>query len=280
MRLQKQISFKSNEQYAMLGDLAAKHGCSSTSGLVQAIASGEIPLEMQATDEEQQALVKAVLSLQERGEVAATKVVAKLLIERGLLNPTLRSSIDGSFAPLFAPWLIQLEECIARSQPFKLSYSDAAGRSWTYTVRYAQISFREKRNYLECWCEETQGNQDLPELQHNWTLRLDRIKDAGIVPIDGEWRKSLDEIFVEFQLFGNLAHAYASRDLDVAVEWLSVEPPIKRVVRAVSNNFWFVREILPYGKDCVVKQPAVVRQKVKAHLQAAYHLYETSKPDT
>lgn len=275
MRLQKQFSFKSDQQYQQLVDLARNHGFKSVSGFVQAIAASEIPLEVQATSLEQQALVKAVSLLQASGDVSATKVVAKLLIERGLLNPTLRSSIDGSFAPLFALWLVQLEEYVNQKRSFQLSYQDAAGRSWTYTVRYAQISFREKRNYLECWCEQTQGNQDLPQLHHNWTLRLDRIIDAGIVPIDGEWRSGLDEIEVEFQLFGNLAHAYAQRDLDVAVEWLSVEPPIKQVSRRMNNTFWFIREILPYGKDCVVLEPEAIRHKVKTHLEAACKLYES-----
>ncbi|MGV2387901.1 MAG UNVERIFIED_CONTAM: hypothetical protein LVR29_05075 [Microcystis novacekii LVE1205-3] len=31
------------------------------------------------------------------------------------------------------------------------------------------------RLYLDCWCEETEGNQDISELHHNWSLRIDRI---------------------------------------------------------------------------------------------------------
>lgn len=170
--------------------------------------------------------------------------------------------------------LDQISDFISQQQPFHLAYQDAAGRLRTYTVRYAQISYREKRNYLECWCEETEGNQDLPELQHNWTLRLDRINDAGLVPINGSWRSGLDTVEVKFDLLGGLAHAYQQRSNDAIVEWVSADPSVKRVVRHISNSFWFFREILPYGKDCVVRQPGSIRQKVKAHLEAACKLYE------
>lgn len=105
----------------------------------------------------------------------------------------------------------------------------------------------------------TKDNQDLPELRHNWSLRLDRIIDAAIVPIAGEWRSCLDTILVEFELMGGLAHAYQQRDSDITVEWISADPHIKRVQRRVNNTFWFIREILPYGKDCVVVSPDDVR---------------------
>lgn len=266
MRLQKQFSFKSKEQYERLVDLARKHDLPSISGLVQAIADGDLPLEDRATLHQQEALIEAVQLLQAFGKVTATKEVAQLLLERGWLSPALRSSIDGSFAPLFAPWIVQLEEFISHKQPFGLSYQDAAGRVWHYTVRYAQMRVREKRNYLECWCEETQGNQDLPQLKHNWTLRLDRIVEAGIVPIDAQWRDGLDFVEVEFELLGGLAHAYSKREADIEVKWLNLDPPIKRVVRHIFNTFWFIREVLPYGKDCIVIAPEKVRSLVVEQL--------------
>lgn len=268
-RLQKQFSFKTEAQYKQLIQLAKTNDFSSVSGLLQAIADGEIRLEVEATGEQQEALVKAVAAMQAAGEVKATKVVANLLLERGLLGSELRQQVDDLFAPLFAPWLVQIEEYISLHQPFQLSYQDAVGRLWTYTVRYAEITFREKRSYLECWCEETEGNQDLPSLQHNWSLRLDRIAEAGIVPTKGEWRDRLDTISVDFELLGGLAHAYTERDNDVEVEWVSVDPPRRRVVRQISNTFWFVREILPYGKDCIVLEPDPVRQLVLDHYLAA-----------
>ena len=40
------------------------------------------------------------------------------------------------------------------------------------------------REYLECWCEEPKGNQDLPELSHDWCLRLDRIPKAITTAIE------------------------------------------------------------------------------------------------
>lgn len=49
--------------------------------------------KVEATTEQQAALVKAVTALQLRGEAKATKAVTKLLLERGLINPSLRQQI-------------------------------------------------------------------------------------------------------------------------------------------------------------------------------------------
>lgn len=246
-------------------------------GLVVAIANKEIPLFPSSSpwsDVSQKALVQAVFALRDRGEIADAISIANLLLERPELLPQFRTAIDGSFGPLMSPWMVLVEEFIGNCQPFGLSYQDAAGRLWYYTVRYAKVCFREKRNYLECWCEETEGNQDLPELQHNWSLRLDRIVDASVVPIEGEWRKSLDTVEVKFQLTGGLAHAYQQRDTDVAVEWVSASPQVLRVIRRISNTFWFVREILPYGKDCVVREPESVRAKMLEQIAGMYKQYQ------
>ncbi|GAC1458270.1 MAG: hypothetical protein NVS2B14_06250 [Chamaesiphon sp.] len=63
------------------------------------------------------------------------------------------------------------------------------------------------REYLDCWCEETTGNQDLPELVHNWCLRIDRITDASVAPVAEQWYSGLATIPVEMHLFGGLAFA-------------------------------------------------------------------------
>jgi len=133
--------------------------------------------------------------------------------------------------------------------------------------------FTEERKYLDCWCEETQGNQDLPDLVHNWSLRLDRITEAAIIPIEGEWRSGLDQIEVEIHLVGGLAFAYQAKSEDVTNEWLE-DRRIRRVVRRVSSTFWFIREVLRYTPDCVVMSPDSVRSRLKQKLKSLCHQYD------
>lgn len=274
-----QLNVSSDDVRPRLEALAEKFGfmwgdSPNVSKFVEAIAQGEIDLIPELNSDQIQAFLQALHCLQQQGQVQVASSLVKLLY-KFKLSKTTSLELDRLLdIGLGLQLLAQISDFISERQPFHLSYQDAAGRVWTYTVRYAQISYREKRNYLECWCEETEGNQDLPELQHNWSLRLDRINDAGLVPIDGEWRGELDTVDVNFELFGGLAYGYREREADIEVEPFGVEPYCKRVVRRISNTFWFIREILPYGKDCVVLKPKAIRQKVKEHLEAACSLYE------
>lgn len=252
-------------------------GRGNVKAFIEAIARKEISLFPSGTawsKERQTALMKAVLALCESADVVSVREIIKHIEEHPEFEAEYRAKIQDSCKLFLSPWLSKINQLITGIQPFQLSYQDAAGRLWTYTIKYAEITFREKRNYLECWCEETEGNQDLPELKHNWSLRLDRIIDVGIVPIDGEWRSGLDTVDVEFELYGGLAHAYIERDNDIHLEWVSVDPPSLRVVRQISNTFWFLREVLPYGKDCVVRSPDSVRQLVLEHYSLAKEQYE------
>lgn len=166
-------------------------------------------------------------------------------------------------------------EFIDRQQPFRLAYVDAQVRAWSFTVRYAQRVYREKKYYLECWCEETQGNFDLSQLQHNWSLRFDRISDAKLLPIEGEWRTlGLDTIEVEFELLGGLAHAYEPRTSDTSDRWQdNTDVPTRAIGRNITNTFWFMREVLPYGKDCIIINPAPVRDRIIQEFKAALSNY-------
>ncbi len=184
---------------------------------------------------------------------------------------------DGKFtveprSELYSPIEEKAMELIDQEQPFRIAYVDAQVRAWSFTVRYAQRVRREKKYYLECWCEETQGNYDLSELQHNWSLRFDRISDAKLIPIEGEWRIGLDTVEVEFALLRGLAHAYEPRSNDISDIWEGDES--KRIIkRNISSTFWFIREMLPYGKDCVVVAPEPVRDCVAKKLKAALENY-------
>lgn len=275
MRLQKQFSFQSEQQYQNLAALAQEHDCRSVSAFVQAIADGQISLgRALVTRQEAQALLAAVSALTERAELNLARTLANFALNNLQIEDDLRAQLDEATGAIASPWITQIEEFVAKQQPFGLSYQDAAGRVWTYNVRFAEIVFHQKRNYLECWCDQTEGNRDLEELRHNWTLRLDRIVDAAVTPLEGDWHDGLDYIDVEFKLLDGLAHAYTTRVSDIITNWHSVDPPVLQVQRRISNTFWFIREVLPYGQDCVVVSPSVVRDRARDELKAAYHNYE------
>lgn len=145
-------------------------------------------------------------------------------------------------------------------------------------VSYTLCSYypREERQYLDCWCEETEGNLDVPELQHNWSLRLDRIPpETAIAPLKGKWLGDLDTITVEFHLLKGLAFAYRSKTTgDITNELLAENPPVRQVIRKITNTFWFFREILRYGEDCLLIAPFGVRTRFKNKLQRLCQLYE------
>lgn len=77
-----------------------------------------------------------------------------------------------------------------------------------------------------------------------------------------------------FNLLGGLAHAYNRRASDIINNWHSVDPPVLQVVRRISNTFWFIREVLPYGKDCVIVAPMPVRDRLIDELKAALENYQ------
>ena len=143
---------------------------------------------------------------------------------------------------------------------------------------HAAINRHEERLYLDCWCEETEGNQDISELHHNWSLRLDRIpNDSLITPIPkGKWRSQLDSVSAEFHLFDGLARSYRTKTaIDIANELISIDPLVRQITRQVTSSFWFFREILPYGEDCLLISPEKVRKRFYDKLQRLYRRYES-----
>lgn len=251
------------------------------SGLVEAIARQQFLVVPNNNWSETRikALEQAVQTLNDASLIEEAEVVARLLLERSELSMPLREQIERLLQNPPPPWRWEIERYILRQQPFVLSYHDAADRPWSFTIRYAQITLHERRQYLDCWCDETQGNQDIPELIHNWCLRLDRIPEAAIAPIEGHWRSSLDQIEVEMHLFGGLAFAYQAKYEDITNEWLADRQRVRRVVRRISSTFWFIREVLRYGADCMVIAPDGVRDRIKQHLQVMCDQYDLKIDD-
>lgn len=162
-------------------------------------------------------------------------------------------------------WADKIQKFIDNKQPFILNYRDASDRAFSWTVRYAEFKFREKRNYLEFWAEETQNNQDIEPLRHNWCVRLDRIVSVEIDPTNGEWREGLDTVEVEFCLYNGLSYAYAKETNGVKPDDLSSErldANTKKIVRRINNTFWFIREVVRYLDDCQVLSPPSIREMV------------------
>lgn len=56
---------------------------------------------------------------------------------------------------------------------------------------------------------------------HNWSLRLDHIREVAVVGVEGEWLPRLEQLEVEMHIFGRLAFAYQTKTEDAKNEWLA-----------------------------------------------------------
>lgn len=272
----------SESDKAQLEALALEFGMTwgdrpNISRLVEAIARRQLVIAPNHdwTKERINALNQARTALIDAGRFEAAVMIAHLLLERSELTIPLRTELEQFVERPTFPWRLEVERYIRRQQPFQLSYQDAAERIWQFTIRHAEIVTYEDRQYLDCWCEETEGNQDLPDLTHNWCLRIDRITDAAITPVNSEWYTELTAILVEMHLFRGLAFAYRSKTAkDEVNEWIAELPQVRRVVRHVTHSFWFIREVLRYGRDCEIISPDAMRDRMKQEVQALYERYD------
>lgn len=222
-----------------------------------------------------EALVQSIRTLTDAGKIEAAIAIANLLLERSELSLPLRSEIERFIENPPPPWRVEIDRYILRQQPFQLSYQDATGRLWSFAVLHAQINTHERGQYLDCWCEETEGNQDVPQLIHNWSLRLDRITEAAVMPIKGYWRSKLDQLEVELHISGRLAFAYQTKTTEDEIsEWLADRQGVRRVVKQVSITFWFIREVLQNTPDIVVISPDSLRDRIKQKLRSLCGAYD------
>ncbi len=266
---------------AELETLAFEYGMTwgdrpNISKLVEAIARKQLKIAPNHNWSKQRinSLSQARNTLIDAGHIDDALAIAHLLLERSELTIPLRQDLESFIAQPVPPWRLDVERYIKRQQPFQLTYQDATERILKFTIRYAEIAIHGQRQYLDCWCEETTENQDLPELAHNWCLRLDRITDAAVTSIPGTWRTHLDTVDVEIYLYDRLAFAYESKTTqDIVNQWLPDAPQTRQVVRRASNTFWLIRELLPYGQQCEVISPEGVKEKIKDEVQALASRY-------
>ncbi|NDJ19036.1 helix-turn-helix transcriptional regulator [Myxacorys almedinensis] len=271
----------SDRDKAQLESLALELGMTwgdraNISKLVEAIARRQLIIAPNHdwTAERIRSLNHARTALLDAGQIQDALAIAQILVSRSEISIPMRIELEQFIQHPSPPWRLEVERYIQRQQPFQLSYQDAAERVWQFTIRCAEVAVHEERHYLDCWCEETEDSRDLPELRHNRCLRFDRIADAAIAPVSGQWHSSLATIRVEMHLFRGLAFAYRSKTShDEVNEWLTDLPQVRRVVRRVSNTFWFIREVLRYGQDCEVVFPEGVRDRVKQELQGLCRQY-------
>ncbi|WGV28626.1 helix-turn-helix transcriptional regulator [Halotia branconii] len=270
----------SEQDKAELESLALEFGMMwgdrpNISKLIEAIARHQLIIGKNNdwSEERVRALDRAMRLLTDNGQSEQAQTIAQLLLERSELPIPLRTDIESFLGNLPPQWRLEIDRYILRHQPFQLSYQDARHHVWNFTVRYAKVISHEKRQYLDCWCEETEGNFDVEELQHNWSLRLDRIQDAAVIPVAGKWRTGLAQIDVEMHLLGNLGFAYQAKPEDKINEWLPDTQKMKRVVRRVSSTFWFIREVMQYAPDCVIVSPANVQALIQNKIKALYQNY-------
>lgn len=158
----------------------------NVSKLIKAIANEELAIAPNHDWSQARinALEQARQILIDIGKEEDAIAIAQLLLERAEPNLPLKHEIQRFLEAPLSPWRTKLEQCIKRNHPFQISYQDASERIWHFTIRYAEIASHENRQYLDCWVEQTDGNQDIKQLQHNWSLRLDRIPiDASIVEL-------------------------------------------------------------------------------------------------
>jgi hypothetical protein len=243
------------------------------SKLVKAIARNQLRIAPNHdwSPERINALNQARGLLVDAGEIETAVAIATLLLERSEPNLPLRQELETFVNHPAQPWRLEIDKFCRQQRPFELSYQDAAGRILNFTIRHAKIVLHEDRQYLDCWCDETAGNQEvIAELQHNWCLRLDRIPDeALIVPAIGTWQPTLPTVDIEFHLFNQLAYAYRTKaEEDTLNEWHPEHPKVRRVVRQVSHTFWFFRAIKRYSPDCEIISPIEIRQQYQHTLRA------------
>jgi predicted DNA-binding transcriptional regulator YafY len=208
--------------------------------------------------------------------ISEAEEIAKLLQERSELTLQFRQEIEKFLAKPKPQWRKNLENLIKREQPFRLTYQDAAERQWSFTVLHGELRLIEKHQYLVCTCEETEGNQDLPELEHNWTFRLDRIQDAVVNPVKFDWQPNLDFIEVNFKVLRGLAFAYAKEEPkkdDLIVGEIEGDPPQRLITRQVWSSFWFFREIAKYSDQCEIISPENLRNQFREKLKKLSKIY-------
>lgn len=243
----------------------------SISRLLTAIAEGEYTLTppLDIDQNEVEILHRAANTLIDAGDLAGAKSVRTLLMDYANLEKPIRRLLLEQAAKTAQVWRAEIDTTIADCQSFYLLYTNSQGSDESFTVRFATVVFREKRHYLQAWCDETNQSDDLPELKHNRCFRFDRIR--SISPCAQPWRGYLDTIDVTLRLSGGLVKAYEPKAEDIRD---TIEADGQRyITRRTSNVFWLCREVMGYMAGCEILSPAAVRSRFQAEVEAILKRY-------
>ena len=250
----------------------------SPSALVNAIAKGEIATGQPFYLNEQQVktLRQAIRVLIDTGYVTEAETIARLILDKGKLKPSLRQELVELVNTHLDKWRLVVNEHIKNKQPFEIFYTNSQKQQLIFNVHFAQINFFEKHFYLHIWCNETNDISEndkkyFPELIHNRCLRFDRIQ--GIIPKSEEWRESLDYIQVHLHFTGWMIKAYQPREDDLEDV---VDGESRKVIRKVFNPFWLVREVKGYGTNCEIIAPQGLRNYYRQELIKMCQQYDLS----
>lgn len=247
----------------------------SISALINAIASSEVYVgkPFQLNNNQIRALEIVVKLLADSGKIEFANIIVELLLEKGKLETPMQQQLINQISHEFEGWRKTIDFHLREEKPFLLVYENGQKEQEIFNVCYGEIRFHEKRFYLDAWCEETNSNAEIRELTHNRCFRFDRIKN--ILKSNNCWRKErLDYIEVTLNFYGNMIKAYESKLEDIT--FITEEDREKDklvIVRKVNNPFWLVREILPYGKNCEIISPEIVRKEFIKELQKIAELY-------
>lgn len=280
--------------YERLDEMALEMGFrwgtrGNPSALVAAIALGDLaPVALDRGT--MHALQRAVTALADLDLGEEARAVLALLERHGTVPPEVRLQVMQQFGQAETPLRKQLEDFIARKQPFVLDYMNGVGQTQRLTVLYACIRAQERRSYLEIRTKESTGNREIGPLSHNWVLRLDRVaalEPVGLVgagaaesgaiddlealmsmPVAAEeaWAGELEHVVAILRMTGALARSYqlrADEDLGTEITFDSRTKRTERLVkRRVTSSFWFLRDVLRFGGECVIEGPQELRALV------------------
>jgi len=255
----------------------------NVSKLIKAIALKELKIAINDdwSNQRIETLEKARKLLLDLGFILEAEEIAKILIERAEFQHIFSNREMEKFLAKPKPlWRENIENFIKRQQPFKLTYQDASDNLWNFTVIHGQLRIIEKHQYLVCTCRETEGNDDIIELKHNWTLRLDRIQEAVVNRVELSWQPELDMIEAEFKVYGGLAFGYGKEEIkqdDIFQGEIEGNPPHRLIRRKVWSSFWFFREIARYWDNCQIISPNSLREKFYQKLLNLHYLYSSEE---
>lgn len=245
----------------------------SISGLLTAIAQEQYTLlsPLRIDRAEIETLRRAANTLIDAGDLEGAKSIRTLLMNYAELEEPVRRLLLEQAAKTTQVWRPEVDAAISDCQSFYLLYTNSQGVDESFTVRVGTVVFRERRHYLQAWCDETAGGD--PLLKHNRCFRFDRIRSVS--PCAKTWRGQLDSIDVDLRFSGGLAKAYEAKAEDIHD---TTQPDgLRCVTRQATNLFWLCREVIGYGNGCEILGPDTVRSRFRAEVETILKRYQSER---